>query len=70
MEPIEIEVNGRLLIAMPQPDGSFAILDGDNMLGTITPVLRDVEDIEWVPMDLLAADYAQSIGEAIERLEK
>lgn len=69
MEPIYIDVDGKTYTAMPMPDGSFEILDNQGRLGTITPFVEDPMFVNWVTADLMSAELAQKIGEAIEDKE-
>lgn len=69
MEPLELTVNGSKFIALPMPDGSFQIFEGDNHLGTITPIPKNPMFVEWITNDLFDIELAQRIGEAIEDKE-
>jgi len=66
MEPFEINLVGDVLTVMPQPDGSFTIFNGDDLLGTIAPALQESDALRWRTLDLMAVDYAQQVGELIE----
>ncbi len=69
MEPIEITIDGKSYTAMPMTDGSFDIITKDNFIGKITPVVEDPMFVKWVTADLMSAELAQKIGEAIENME-
>lgn len=70
MEPFNININGTFLKVQPMADESFIIYEGKRFLGVITPMLRNDLQIEWVTADLLAKQYANAIGKAIEAREK
>jgi len=70
MEPFEIIIDGTTLNVQPLANESFSIYDGVKLIGVITPILRNDLQIEWVTADLLAKNYAQAIGKAIEARER
>lgn len=69
METFEVTVRGEVLTIKPMEDDTFQVYRDERMLATLTPTI-DALGIEWTSTDLIAPEYAQAIGEAIESLEK
>ncbi|WP_448104712.1 hypothetical protein [Pedobacter panaciterrae] len=69
MEPFEINLVGEVLTVIPQPDGSFTIFNGDDLLGTIAPNYDESDALRWPTVDLMGVDYAQQVGELIDEHE-
>jgi hypothetical protein len=68
-EPFNVEVDGQQITVFPQVDGTFFIERGDEVLGVISAEIGNSINIVWGTGDLLPKEFAQKIGEAIERYE-
>lgn len=69
METFEVTVRGEVLTIKPIDGDMFEVYRDERMLATLTPTI-DALGIEWTSADLIAPEYAQAIGEAIESHEK
>lgn len=65
MEPFEINLDGKILTATLQEDGSYIIHESEKEIGTINPQPTDL-GIQWTSTGQLTPDYAKQIGELIE----
>lgn len=69
METFEIAVNGEALTIKPMGDESFQVYQEGELLATLTPNIDDAW-VRWTSADLIAPEYAQAIGEAIEAYDR
>lgn len=65
-EPFSIEVHGKLLLVIPQEDGTFDVYEGDSLYCNLfADIGIDTEPV-WASAQLIAQDIIDEIGYAIE----
>jgi hypothetical protein len=69
MDPFEIKINGETLLIIPMETGEYQITKNGKDVATIYPNIGIDLEVEWITNDLFPLEYAQKIGEEIERYE-
>lgn len=64
-ERFAVMVEEETLSVIPQGEGAYIIMQGDDQLGVIEMEYIDNDPV-WVTVDLIAPDLVRKIGEAIE----
>jgi hypothetical protein len=75
---MEIDIAGErvslVAVARCVPDDDYTwyydIYNGGALMGTITPKHDNSAQVLWVSADLITQEYAQKIGEEIERQDR
>lgn len=70
MDPFELMIGGAQLTIRPKEDGTYLVFRGETKLAQLNPDITNDEEIVWETADWMDAEYATTIGKAIEEHEK
>ncbi|TDQ12184.1 hypothetical protein [Pedobacter metabolipauper] len=64
MDPYELIFENKQLTVQPLEDGMYSVYENDIKIADLYPEIYDCK-ITWYTADLITAEYAQGLGEAI-----